>query len=78
MTAFLAAKAQMPAMEKHGGPIVVTSSFGGLSNGGMPGMGAYAASKAELIGLAQSLHRSCTVPSDHQLTQFSNQNILGT
>src|SRR3546814_20209398 len=30
-------------------------SFVGFSNGGMPGMGAYAASKAGLIGFARSL-----------------------
>jgi NAD(P)-dependent dehydrogenase (short-subunit alcohol dehydrogenase family) len=54
--AFLAAKAQIPVMRKHGGgSIVFTSSFVGFSNGGMPGMGAYAASKAGLIGLVQSL-----------------------
>jgi NAD(P)-dependent dehydrogenase (short-subunit alcohol dehydrogenase family) len=54
--AFLAAKAQIPAMTKQGGgSIVFTSSFVGFSNGGMPGMGAYAASKAGLIGLVQSL-----------------------
>lgn len=54
--AFLAARAQIPAMKKRGGgSIVFTSSFVGFSNGGMPGMGAYAASKAGLIGLAQSL-----------------------
>ena len=54
--AFLAAKAQIPAMKKQGGgSIVFTSSFVGFSNGGMPGMGAYAASKAGLIGLVQSL-----------------------
>lgn len=54
--AFLAAKAQIPAMNARGqGSIVFTSSFVGFSNGGMPGMGAYAASKAGLIGLAQSL-----------------------
>src|SRR3546814_15844965 len=54
-SAFLAAKAQIPAMKKRGkGSIVFTSSFVGFSNGGMPGMGAYAASKAGLIGLAQS------------------------
>ncbi len=54
--AFLAAKAQIPAMKAHGGgSIVFTSSFVGFSNGGMPGMGAYAASKAGLIGLTQSL-----------------------
>jgi NAD(P)-dependent dehydrogenase (short-subunit alcohol dehydrogenase family) len=55
-SAFLAAKAQIPVMKKQGrGSIVFTSSFVGFSNGGMPGMGAYAASKAGLIGLAQSL-----------------------
>lgn len=55
-SAFLAAKAQIPAMKANGkGSIVFTSSFVGFSNGGMPGMGAYAASKAGLIGLAQSL-----------------------
>lgn len=54
--AFLAAKAQIPAVKKRGGgSIVFTSSFVGYSNGGMPGMGAYAASKAGLIGLMQSL-----------------------
>ncbi|WP_397474102.1 SDR family oxidoreductase [Pusillimonas sp.] len=55
-SAFLAAKAQIPAMKARGkGSIVFTSSFVGFSNGGMPGMGAYAASKAGLIGLVQSL-----------------------
>jgi NAD(P)-dependent dehydrogenase (short-subunit alcohol dehydrogenase family) len=54
--AFLAAKAQIPAMRaRGGGSIVFTSSFVGFSNGGLPGMGAYAASKAGQIGLAQSL-----------------------
>ncbi|MGV6874382.1 SDR family oxidoreductase [Pseudochelatococcus sp. B33] len=54
--AFWAAKAQIPAMQKRGqGAIVFTSSFVGFSNGGMPGMGAYAASKAGLIGLVRSL-----------------------
>lgn len=54
--AFLAAKAQIPVMKTSGrGSIVFTSSFVGYSNGGLPGMGAYAASKAGLIGLVQSL-----------------------
>lgn len=54
--AFLAAKAQIPALRNRGrGSLVFTSSFVGFSNGGMPGMGAYAASKAGLIGLVQSL-----------------------
>ena len=53
---FLGAKAQIPALQKQGGgSIVFTSSFVGFSNGGMPGMAAYAASKAGLIGLTQSL-----------------------
>lgn len=38
-----------------GWALVFTGSFVGVSNGGMPGMGAYAASKAGLIGLVQSL-----------------------
>jgi NAD(P)-dependent dehydrogenase (short-subunit alcohol dehydrogenase family) len=60
--AFMAAKAQIPAMKKQAqGSIVFTSSFVGFSNGGMPGMGAYAASKAGLIGLVQSL------ASDHAI-----------
>lgn len=55
-SAFLAAKAQIPAMRRRGGgSIVFTSSFVGFSNGGLPGMGAYAASKAGMNGLAQSL-----------------------
>jgi NAD(P)-dependent dehydrogenase (short-subunit alcohol dehydrogenase family) len=55
-SAFWAAKAQIPALRRRGrGSIVFTSSFVGFSNGGLPGMGAYAASKAGLIGLVQSL-----------------------
>lgn len=55
-SAFRAAKAQIPALRRRGGgSIVFTSSFVGFSNGGLPGMGAYAASKAGLIGLVQSL-----------------------
>lgn len=55
-SAFFAAKHQVPALKQRGGgSIVFTSSFVGHSNGGLPGMGAYAASKAGLIGLTQSL-----------------------
>ncbi|MGE0210875.1 MAG: SDR family oxidoreductase [Parvibaculaceae bacterium] len=54
-SAFLAAQAQIPIMARQGGSIVFTSSFVGFSNGGMPGMGAYAASKAGMIGLMRSL-----------------------
>ncbi|PPJ40456.1 short-chain dehydrogenase, partial [Pseudoxanthomonas sp. KAs_5_3] len=53
---FLAAQAQIPAlMRRGGGSLVFTSSFVGFSNGGMPGMAAYAASKAGMLGLVQSL-----------------------
>src|SRR3546814_3850424 len=55
-SAFLAAKAQIPALRNRGrGSLVFTSSFVGFSNGGMPGMGAYAASKA---GLSSEEHTS--------------------
>lgn len=55
-SAFYAAKAQIPAMATQGrGSIVFTSSFVGFSNGGMPGMAAYAASKAGMLGLTQAL-----------------------
>lgn len=55
-SAFWAAKAQVPILkEQGGGSIVFTSSFVGFSNGGLPGMAAYAASKAGLNGLVQSL-----------------------
>lgn len=55
-SAFLAAKAQVPVLAgRGGGSIVFTSSFVGFSNGGLAGMAAYAASKAGLIGLTQSL-----------------------
>ncbi len=54
-SAFHAAKAQIPAMLKRGGgSIVFTSTFVGYT-AGLPGMGAYAASKAGLIGLTQVL-----------------------
>ena len=70
-SAFLAAKAQIPAMKQRGGgSIVFTSSFVGFSNGGMPGMGAYAASKAGLIGLVQSL------ASDHAADGLRINSVL--
>lgn len=54
-SAFLAAKYQIPAMARRGGgSLIFTSSFVGYSVG-FPGMSAYAASKAGLIGLAQCL-----------------------
>jgi len=53
--AFLGAKYQVPAMiERGGGSLIFTSSFVGYTVG-MPGMVAYAASKAGLIGLAKGL-----------------------
>lgn len=70
-SAFFAAKAQLPAMEKRGGgSMVFTGTFVGFSNGGMPGMGAYAASKAGLIGLVQSL------ASDHAAQGIRINTIL--
>lgn len=54
--AFFAAKHQIPAMVQNGGgALVFTSSFVGYANAGLPGMGAYAASKAGMIGLVLSL-----------------------
>ncbi|MQA92336.1 MAG: SDR family oxidoreductase [Gemmatimonas sp.] len=54
-SAFLGAKYQVPAMlERGGGSLIFTSTFVGHTVG-MPGMAAYAASKAGLIGLVQTL-----------------------
>lgn len=54
-SAFHAAKHQIPALQKHGGgSIVFTSSFVGHTIG-LPGMAAYAAAKAGLIGMTQVL-----------------------
>ena len=54
-SAFLGAKHQIPAMiARGGGSLVFTSSFVGHTVG-MPGMAAYAASKAGMIGLTQVL-----------------------
>jgi NAD(P)-dependent dehydrogenase (short-subunit alcohol dehydrogenase family) len=54
-SAFLGAKYQVPAMvERGGGSVIFTSSFVGYTVG-MPGMTAYAASKAGMIGLTQVL-----------------------
>lgn len=53
--AFLGARAQIPAMLEPGeGALVFTSSFVGNSVG-LPGMGAYAAAKAGLMGLVRSI-----------------------
>ena len=52
---FLGAKHQVTAMlERGGGSVIFTSSFVGHTVG-FPGMGAYAASKAGLVGLMQVL-----------------------
>lgn len=52
---FLGAKYQVPAMlARGGGSIIFTSSFVGYTVG-FPGLAAYAASKAGLIGLTQAL-----------------------
>ncbi|HVJ01399.1 MAG TPA: SDR family oxidoreductase [Sphingomonas sp.] len=53
--AFLGAKHQLPALRRRGGgSLLFTSSFVGVG-AGMPGMAAYAATKAALVGLAQAL-----------------------
>lgn len=53
--AFLGAKHQIPAMlERGGGSLIFTSTFVGHT-AGLPGMAAYAASKAGMIGLMQVL-----------------------
>ena len=52
-SAFLGARAQIPAMvARRGGSLIFTSTFVGHTVG-FPGMAAYAASKAALIGLVQ-------------------------
>lgn len=54
-SAFLSAKYQLPAMaDRKGGTLVFTSTFVGYT-AGVPGMAAYAASKAGLTGLTQAL-----------------------
>ena len=54
-SACLAAKHQLPAMLRRGsGSLIFTSTFVGHT-AGMPGVAAYAASKAGLIGLTQAL-----------------------
>lgn len=54
-SAYLCAKHQIPAMMKAGkGSLIFTSSFVGQTIG-FPGMAAYAASKAGLVGLSQCL-----------------------
>jgi NAD(P)-dependent dehydrogenase (short-subunit alcohol dehydrogenase family) len=54
-SAFLGAKHQIPAMlARGGGSLIFTSTFVGHATG-MPGMAAYAASKAALIGLTRAL-----------------------
>jgi NAD(P)-dependent dehydrogenase (short-subunit alcohol dehydrogenase family) len=54
-SAFLGAKYQLPAMlDRSGGSLIFTSTFVGYTVG-LPGLAAYAASKAGLIGLTQAL-----------------------
>ncbi len=54
-SAFLGAKYQLPAMQKRGGgSLIFTSTFVGYT-AGMPGVAAYAASKAGMIGLTRAL-----------------------
>jgi NAD(P)-dependent dehydrogenase (short-subunit alcohol dehydrogenase family) len=54
-SAFLAARHQLPAMRRRGGgSLIFTSSFVGHT-AGFPGLAAYGASKAALVGLTQAL-----------------------
>jgi NAD(P)-dependent dehydrogenase (short-subunit alcohol dehydrogenase family) len=54
-SAFMAAREQVPAMlTRGGGTLIFTSSFVGNSVG-LPGMGAYGAAKAGLVGLVRGL-----------------------
>jgi NAD(P)-dependent dehydrogenase (short-subunit alcohol dehydrogenase family) len=54
-SAFLAAKYQIPLMlDRGGGSLIFTSTFVGYT-AGMPGVAAYAAGKAGLVGLTQAL-----------------------
>jgi NAD(P)-dependent dehydrogenase (short-subunit alcohol dehydrogenase family) len=54
-SAFLGSRCQIPTMlEREGGSIIFTSSFVGTSVG-LPGMGAYAAAKAGLMGLVKGI-----------------------
>jgi NAD(P)-dependent dehydrogenase (short-subunit alcohol dehydrogenase family) len=54
-SAFLAARAQIPAMlSQGGGSLIFTSSFVGNSVG-MPGMSVYGAAKAGLLGLVKGI-----------------------
>ena len=54
-SAFMGAKYQLPAMTtRGGGSLIFTSTFVGYT-AGMPGLAAYAASKAGLVGLTQVL-----------------------
>lgn len=54
-SAFFGAKYQIPAMLRRGsGSLIFTSTFVGVT-AGMPGMAAYAAAKAGLLGLTQVL-----------------------
>lgn len=53
--AYLAARAQLPALVERGaGSLIFTGSFIGHA-ATLPGMGAYAASKAGLVGLVQAI-----------------------
>ncbi len=62
--AFLAAKHQIPAMVRQGsGSVIFTSTFVGYTTG-FPGVAAYAASKAGIVGLTQAL-----------ATEFGAQNV---
>lgn len=79
-SAFFAAKHQMPAMKRNGaGSIIFTSSVIGYTTA-FPGMGAYGASKAGVIGLVKNLaveHGADGIRANAILPGATNTPMLG-
>lgn len=81
---YLCSKAVIPAMKKHGGTIINFGSVAGLV--GIPGMAAYCAAKAAVIGLtkqmaveyaSQGIRVNCVCPGTVADTRMGQQ-ILDT
>ncbi len=79
-SAFFAAKHQIPAMKRNGaGSIIFTSSVIGYTTA-FPGMGAYGASKAGVIGLVKNLaveHGADGIRANAILPGATNTPMLG-
>lgn len=82
--AFLCSRAALPAMKAHGGAIVNFSSVAGVV--GIPGMAAYCAAKAAIIGLTkqiaadyspQGIRSNCVCPGTIASTALGQQ-LLGS